>query len=638
MKELMPFIEIFISIHFLLAVSAVFISGRFFMQKPSLKLRLLRLILLSCLLSPIAVHFIQPAQKPLLAIHIPVDVMELASTKSFKGSIFGNANDASISTTPDSGLKINPAYLYSFILIFLMSGSLYRIILIVKDMRKLKSVLNSAHHYRQQGKIQIKVSDQCVVPFSFKFFRTAYIILPVSILNSSTNTKLAIAHEGQHHRQGDCLWTYLLEGIRIVFWGNPALNRWHRIFNELQELACDEVLVGHQMLSAHDYGRCLFNVAQTASQYSHAHYQKFACTAQMAWGCEKKTESFITRRICMLAKYQKSDSYRKVLGSLVAISAIAILGPLGTAYAAKGMFSQDVALNEIDTSSLDPAIQKIASQEIYAAVVRTHAKSGAIAVADARTGKIIAFAESGNVKGSNSWKSRIFSAASTIKPFVAAAAIDAGVSSESKIYDCREPYDVDGKQFTNGNPRIGKLSITDAMVKSVNICLIKAAEETGSDKFRQTLSKFGFDMNTPWNNSNSDALNLANAALGASVPVTIGSLTKAFTILANKGHLLPDNSGAAVSEATANSVTRMLEKAVSQGTGKRAAIANVAVAGKTGTLDVALFGGYVPADEPRFVSIVVMEDANKGQSLEKASGGAVAAPVFRKVIEKSLAI
>ncbi len=107
------------------------------------------------------------------------------------------------------------------------------------------------------------------------------------------------------------------------------------------------------------------------------------------------------------------------------------------------------------------------------------------------------------------------------------------------------------------------------------------------------------------------------------------------------------NAGSAISETIANSVTRMLEKAVQNGTGIQAAIPGISVAGKTGTVsenvDVAkrthlsLFAGYVPANKPQYVMLVIIEDGylNKhGETL--ASGGELAAPVFHDVAIKSL--
>ena len=143
-------------------------------------------------------------------------------------------------------------------------------------------------------------------------------------------------------------------------------------------------------------------------------------------------------------------------------------------------------------------------------------------------------------------------------------------------------------------------------------------------------------------------MQLANASIGKTIPVTIETVTKAYAILANKGHLFPENSGSIISESTANSVTNMLVETVDHGTGKRAALTGKQVAGKTGTLDdpqrpsssLALFGGYVPANAPRFVAFVVIEDGHGiGEAeTEMASGGAVAAPVFHDVAKNSLVV
>lgn len=91
----------------------------------------------------------------------------------------------------------------------------------------------------------------------------------------------------------------------------------------------------------------------------------------------------------------------------------------------------------------------------------------------------------------------------------------------------------------------------------------------------------------------------------------------------------------------------MLENAVANGTGKLAVIPGMAVAGKTGTVaeninfakgkHLALFAGYVPANAPRYVMLVVIEDGylNKnGETL--TAGGELAAPVFRNVAINSL--
>lgn len=638
MKYLIHLFEIILCINFLFMGSVFFIKKILSPQKPSYQLFLARLLFLSCIASPIVIHFVNLPQKYRLNNMVPNHIIEQSYYHSEKSKMEIDESIISAVLKPKRDLT----YLYISIFALFFVGITYRTYKIYHNINKTKSIIHSSHLYKKYKKITIKISDQCIIPFSVRFMRSSYIILPLSILHSSINTKLAIAHEGQHHRQGDCLWIYLIEFLRIIFWFNPFLNTWYKNFHELQELACDEAVIGKDTVSAHDYGSCLFTVTQAASQF-HGYHQNHAFTAQMIFGHKNET-SLITRRIRMLLKYKKEHLSKTMLGSIVAISVVSIIAPLGTAYATQGLISKDHAFDTIDTSSINPKIQSIAAIEISSAVNKSHAKSGAIIIADAHTGKIVAFAEAGKSSGDNSWSSRVFNPVSTIKPFIVAAAIDAGVASPSKTYDCHAPYQVDGKQFVNSNPESRITSIADAMVNSVNICMIKLAEETGSTTTRQVLSHFGFDMNAAWNKKNSDTLNLANAAMGSSIPVTLGTLTKAFTVLANQGHSIDSKSEQVVSVKTANTVTDLLEKVVTNGTGKRAALKNITVAGKTGTLrddsktsSLLLFAGYVPSHSSKYVSIVVMENAEWNGSMLKANGGNVAAPVFHNAFEKILA-
>ena len=638
MSTLMLFMEIFFSIHCLLFLSSWLIKRSWLKAAPSFKLKVARLLLISCILSPVAVHCLRHAEKPLIAKFVSFDVMqEYANQPILKPK-------QSVSTLQSEPLSTMTEINYwQLLFILLCIMAFFRGYHFVANLKKLNTILRSAIPYRASGRLVIKVSHNCHIPFSVRWFNKAYIIIPLSLVSSSQNVKIAIAHEGQHHRNGDCLWAYMIEGIRIVFFGNPGVSQWHRILSELQEFSCDEALIGHQRISAHDYGHCLFKVVQTVSQYSKSSERELACTVGMALSSGKQESTLIIRRINMLSKYQSNSSKRSLLG--IAFAGVAIVAPICTAYAAMGSLSSP-RVKEVDTSFLDPKIQHIAAEEIASAVKQYHAKSGAIAVIDPSTGKIIAFAEAGKNNGAKNWQSRTFVPASTIKPFVAAAAIDSGVASESKIYDCHSPYYVEDTKFTNWDPTVGSVSVAEAIAKSVNICLIKVAQDTGSVVFREKLTGFGFDMNSWWQSDKSDAVQLANAALGVNVPVTLETLTKSYTVLANKGHLSSPNSDAVISETTAHSVTHMLEGVVQSGTGKEAAIAGVAVAGKTGTLadeaqgtNLALFGGYVPADAPRYVMVVIIEDGYKTANGEKLnSGGALAAPVFHNVAVKSLEI
>nr|AIA86868.1 transpeptidase [uncultured Oceanobacillus sp.] len=95
----------------------------------------------------------------------------------------------------------------------------------------------------------------------------------------------------------------------------------------------------------------------------------------------------------------------------------------------------------------------------------------------------------------------------------------------------------------------------------------------------------------------------------------------------------------AMSSPTAAALTEMMVSVVESGTGTAAQIAGVSVAGKTGTAESgeapdAWFTGFAPADDPQVAVAVVVEDG--GSTGSEATGGAVAAPIARAVIEAVL--
>ncbi len=625
----MVFLEIFLSIHVLLWMSSWLIGGRWFAHQPSFKLKLARFLLVSCVLSPLLVHFINPIDKPERLNYVSFDTLQ-----EYVNQPVLHAGPSSLTSESSTVLTMSTIKYYQLFYMVLGLLILLRAYPVLVSLGRLRAMLTEAVPYRVCGKLVIKVSRRCHIPFSVYMFNKAYIVLPVSLLSSSMNMKIAIAHEGQHHRNGDCLWAYFIETLRIIFTGNPGITRWYRVLSELQELACDEVLVSQTKISAHDYGHCLFEVVQAVSQSSLSSNREIACTVGMALSKQSEDCTFIIRRISMLSTYPPNAS-KPLLG--IALAGFSILAPICVAYSAVGSLASPKE-GPIDTRHLDPRMQSIAEKEITTAVKRYQAKSGAIAIADPTTGNIIAFAEATNNKNENSWKSRIFSPGSTIKPFIAAAAIDADSSSVTKNYDCRSPYYLEGKKFTNYDPNTNSASLTEAITQSINICLIKVSQETGAAIIRKKLTEFGFDMDSWWQANQSDNVQLAMAALGENIPVTIESLTKSYAILAHQGHSFNEGKGAVISPTTTGSIQHMLENVVTKGTGKRAAISNIAVAGKTGTVienkekHLALFAGYMPADAPRYVILVVIEDGHltrKGKTL--TSGGELAAPVFRNV-------
>ena len=338
----------------------------------------------------------------------------------------------------------------------------------------------------------------------------------------------------------------------------------------------------------------------------------------------------------MLSNYPFNPSKSWLLG--ITLAGAFVVAPLCMAYTTVGSLANS-RVKPADISHLNSKLQKMAESEIQAALKKYHATSAVVAIADPKTGNLLALAEA----GTGNWKSRVFAPGSTIKPFIVAAAIDAGKSSERKSYECSSPYRIEGRTFSDWSPSNKLMTLTEAFAKSSNVCLIKVAQDTGAPLIRKKLSEFGFDMNSWWDDKQSK-LQLAQLSIGEIPFATIESLAKSYAILANNGSIFNKKDSAIISSATAKSVDHMLINAVTQGTGKQAAVSNWLVAGKTGTVGessdhyaqgkhFSLFAGYIP----QYAMVVIVEDGYvhyKGKIL--ASGGDIAAPVFRKVAMNSL--
>ena len=148
----------------------------------------------------------------------------------------------------------------------------------------------------------------------------------------------------------------------------------------------------------------------------------------------------------------------------------------------------------------------------------------------------------------------------------------------------------------------------------------------------------------------------ATVAYGYGVAVTPLQLARAYAAIAADGVVRPvsmlaiDKAPAgerAVSASTARQLTQMLEAVVSPtGTGKRAAVRNYRVAGKTGTAQkatvgghaddrhAAFFAGFAPASEPRLVVVVVIDEPQGAAYY----GSDVAAPVFSSIVSGALRV
>jgi membrane-bound lytic murein transglycosylase D len=232
--------------------------------------------------------------------------------------------------------------------------------LLIYDLYKLIKIKNSSYHYFRYGNLEIRLSDEILVPFSFMLGRRAYAIIPTSLLANRDFFKVALFHEIQHHRQGDTVWIYFIWLLKLVCFFNPAMHLWSREISRLQEFSCDEILIGQKKISCDSYAHCLIAVAQSCQSIT---MQAPLCATGLTFLAEDK---LIKRRIeFMYAKKPKPLSVLKQSAIFVCL----FISLLGTSYASKS-FVQDKRITMAEAQKLVKKTQSEIPIEINDLVLR----------------------------------------------------------------------------------------------------------------------------------------------------------------------------------------------------------------------------------------------------------------------------
>ncbi len=253
---------------------------------------------------------------------------------------------------------------------------------------------------------------------------------------------------------------------------------------------------------------------------------------------------------------------------------------------------------------------------------------------------------------------------SIFKILVAAAALEEGIITEDTAFYCPGYIEVEGYQFHCSYPH-GRQDINRAMANSCNVAFAETGLKLGKEKLIYYYDKF-FKHNyrnipLPVIHSELTEKNiltdtfLAQTSFGqGELMITPLEACLMTCCIANKGKIMSPclikeirdsknrliektvekELARPVSSATADRVKEMMEAVVEDGTGYRAQIEGIKVAGKTGTAENphgnnhAWFTGFAPADNPEIAIAVIIE--------EGGSGGEMAAPVAREIIIQAM--
>jgi len=337
-----------------------------------------------------------------------------------------------------------------------------------------------------------------------------------------------------------------------------------------------------------------------------------------------------------------------------------------------GLEGSDVQL------TLDQNVQHIVEKVLADVMDEHHAKGAWCIVQRVRTGEIMAMASLPgydlNEFGSSSSDVRlnrsigyVYEPGSTMKAACFAAALNEGIITPDTVLSCEH-----GMWYHKGRPLrdyhpYGDLTVADGLKKSSNILTAKVALMLGNDRLYRYMRAFGigsalgvdlpgeeqgiFHHPTKWS-----GISPTRIPIGQGVAVTALQMLGVYCTIANDGFLMrphvikrvtgsdgnviydaePQVLGRAIRPEVAATMRKLLARVTEDGgTGKRAQVEGFSVAGKTGTAQkpipggysdtahVASFVGFLPAHNPELGIIVVVDEPQPIHT-----GGRVAAPAF----------
>lgn len=339
--------------------------------------------------------------------------------------------------------------------------------------------------------------------------------------------------------------------------------------------------------------------------------------------------------------------------------------------------------------TLDSHMQYVLEEAIDNAVAQYNAAGAAAVIMDPYTGEILAMTSRPTFDPNEydeypaeSWKNKvvsfIYEPGSVFKPIVGSIGLTNGVvTPNTSFYDAGHIRVAD-RIFRNWDGEgLGTISFTDVIKFSNNVGMIQLGRRIGKKAMVEGAKNFGFGKETGVDLPGEESgilypkdmwdPDLASFSIGQGIAVTPLQELRAICAIANGGELVKpyvvkkivDAEGNVIregqKEVVRNVITEnvaaqmrsMMEKVVSEGGGKKAAIKGYRIAGKTGTAEkldpnggytpgkyIASFVGFVPADKPMY-AMLVMVDTPKGG---RFYGSQVSAPIFRDVLQQILVL
>ena len=338
-------------------------------------------------------------------------------------------------------------------------------------------------------------------------------------------------------------------------------------------------------------------------------------------------------------------------------------------------------------TTIDKTIQHITQVELEKAFSKYRCQAATAAVMDPATGEILALANYPSCDPNHyqlypvkQWMDRAvnmsFEPGSTFKLVAAVGALEEGVMTEDdKVFCENGKGQFDYGRVVTDHEAHGWLTLREVFGYSSNIGMVKVGQKLGKETLYKWIRRFGFGQTTgidlPGETCGNVAppekwsgISMTSIPYGYEITAYPLQVMCAYSAVANSGVMMrpmlvkrtetpeggtdeafrPHAQRRVCSTRTAHRMTELLKWVVQHGTGTMVDLPNYAVAGKTGTAHkvinghyspynyVSSFVGFVPADNPKYVIYVSLDDP-RGIYW----GGYTSGPVFKEVAKRVLA-
>lgn len=332
--------------------------------------------------------------------------------------------------------------------------------------------------------------------------------------------------------------------------------------------------------------------------------------------------------------------------------------------------------------SIDIRVQRELREAVETHRALNSALGGAAVVLDMRSGEIIGMVSNPDFSASDLTGARTdalfnrvttgtYEPGSTFKLFTAAMALDLGVATVNTTYDAARPIEVAGFRIRDDHPTLRAMAVPEIVAISSNIATAHMVMAVGRQRHQEFMRRMGFldrqslelpGVARPLYPRGRSWIDLSSMTIsyGHGISVTPLQVVTGVAALANGGILRPPTLMAlpegetrdgtrVISERTSEIMRRIMRLVVTHGTGTRAEAAGYFSGGKTGTAsklnargqymhgrNVVSFVGAFPMNAPIYALYVMLDEPRpRAENSGYTTAGLVAAPLFRRVIERT---